>query len=162
MTSLSSYRKKRNFSKTPEPKGVKSKKRKKTIFVIQKHFSSRLHYDFRIEINGALRSWAVPKGPSKSTKDKRLAVLTEDHPMEYAKFKGTIPKGEYGAGKVVIWDKGYYENIKEDKNNEIIPIEKCFKKGRIEIELFGKKLKGPYALIKFKDKNWLLIKMRKK
>jgi DNA ligase D-like protein (predicted 3'-phosphoesterase) len=162
MSTLKSYKKKRNFKKTPEPK-PKIKKTKKNIFVIQKHLSKRPHFDFRIQIRGALKSWAVPKGIPKSPKEKKLAMLTEDHPLDYANFEGTIPQGEYGAGKVMIWDKGIFENIKKDKKGKEIPILKCFKDGQIEIFLHGKKLDCPFALVRFKDeKSWLLIKMKQK
>lgn len=161
--SLTVYRKKRDFSKTREPEGKKrASSGKKPLFVIQKHDTSRLHYDLRLEIDGALKSWAVPKGPSTSPKDKRLAVLTEDHPMKYANFEGVIPEGEYGAGAVIVWDKGRYRNLKKDAKEQEVSMDKCFKKGRIEICLQGKKLKGGYALVRFRDKNWLLIKMRDK
>ena len=163
MNSLAKYRKKRDFEKTAEPKGSKKAIFKKNIFVIQKHYSSHLHFDFRLEIGKTLKSWAVPKGIPKSTKIKRLAVLTEDHPIEYAKFEGIIPEGEYGAGKVIIWDKGYFENIKKDQKEKTVSIKKCLKNGQIEIFLHGKKIIGPFALVRFKDdKNWLLIKMKKK
>lgn len=152
---LESYQKRRNFKKTKEPKSG-GKKGKHPIFVIQKHHATHLHYDFRLEIRGSLKSWAIPKGPPKTTKEKRLAILTEDHPLSYAKFEGTIPEGEYGAGKVEIYDRGIYENLKN------YSMSSSFNKGVIEVLLSGKKLKGPYALVHFKDKNWLLIKMRKK
>lgn len=154
MKSLSAYRKKRDFQKTTEPKGKKPSSKKYPIFVIQKHAASHLHYDFRIQIGSVLKSWAVPKGPSLSSKEKRLAILTEDHPLEYASFEGVIPEGEYGAGTVMIWDKGRYKNLKE------ISMKQAFETGRIEIWLKGKKLEGGFALIKFRDKNWLLIKMK--
>lgn len=171
---LKEYKLRRNFAKSPEPagdgsksqvcgrklKGDGSKTGKKPIFVIQKHQASHLHYDFRLEIDGVLKSWAVPKGPSTDPRDKRLAVVTDDHPMEYAKFEGVIPPGNYGAGTVTIWDKGIYKNIKQ-KNGEFIPIDQCYKNGQIEVFLYGKKLKGAYALIEFKgrENQWLLIKM---
>jgi bifunctional non-homologous end joining protein LigD len=159
---LDRYKKKRDFLKTPEPKKNKKAKSEKLIFVVQKHRAKRLHYDFRLEMGGVLKSWAVPKGPSKSPSDKRLAILTEDHPLSYADFEGTIPQGQYGAGSVEIWDSGEYENIKVDESGKLIPLLKCFKSGQIEINLKGKKLNGNYALVNFKDKNWLLIKMKKK
>ncbi|MDH7563682.1 MAG: DNA polymerase ligase N-terminal domain-containing protein [Candidatus Bathyarchaeota archaeon] len=118
------------------------------IFVIQKHYATHLHYDFRLEMDGVLKSWAVPKEPPKEAGVKRLAVQVEDHELEYASFEGTIPKGEYGAGKVEIWDKGTY--TLRSRNSE-----------KIEFTLHGTKLQGDYALIKFKgDKNWLLIKKK--
>ncbi|MCL4361757.1 3'-phosphoesterase [Candidatus Dependentiae bacterium] len=153
---LKTYRKKRDFTKTLEPFG-KTRKKDTAIFVIQKHDASHLHYDLRLEIDGVLKSWAVPKGPPTKAGDKKLAMLTEDHPMEYAKFHGTIPEGEYGAGTVEIWDHGKYENLKEQD------MSRCFKDGKIEIILKGKKVKGKYALIKTKlseGKGWLLLKMK--
>ncbi len=130
------------------------------IFVVQKHYATHLHYDFRIGVGGVLKSWAVPKGPSRKIGEKRLAILVADHAMSYAKFEGTIPEGEYGAGKVIIWDHGKYKSTKKDKEGKLIPIQTCLKKGQIEIELTGDKLNGPYALVHFREKNWLLIKMK--
>jgi len=153
---LQKYQKKRDFKKTSEPKGRKRKSSKDPIYVIQKHHARSLHYDLRLEMGGVLKSWAVPKGPPKRIGEKHLAILTENHPMEYAKFEGTIPEGEYGAGKVKIWDSGTYENVKSDS------LRKCFKNGVIEIRFSGKKLKGTYALVHFKEKNWLFIKVRTK
>jgi DNA ligase D-like protein (predicted 3'-phosphoesterase) len=124
------------------------------IFVVQKHHASHLHYDFRLEINGVLKSWAVPKGPSCKVNEKRLAILTEDHPLSYAKFEGVIPDGEYGAGKVEIWDNGTFENGKKEA------LKNCFKKGELSIILHGKKLCGHYVLYNFKEDNWLLIKQK--
>ncbi|MCH9630650.1 MAG: Multifunctional non-homologous end joining protein LigD [Chlamydiia bacterium] len=157
--SLAEYKKKRDFTKTKEPRALKRASAKKRLFVIQKHYATRLHFDFRLEFNGVLKSWAVPKGLSKSTKDKRLAVQTEDHPMDYAKFEGTIPKGQYGAGKVLQWDIGEYYNTKIDDKGKEISFRKCIQDGYIEIYLKGRRYKGPYALVHFKEKNWLLIKM---
>jgi len=152
---LETYKKKRKFSQTPEPRGKRVKER--AIFVIQKHKASRLHYDFRLEIGRVLKSWAVPKGIPKKG-EKHLAVMVEDHPVEYAKFHGKIPEGEYGAGKVEIWDKGKYEYLGEGD------IESGLRKGVVEVKLAGRKgrAKGVFDLIntKFqgKKKNWLLIK----
>ncbi len=160
--SLFSYKKRRDFKITAEPR-AKITKGKKNIFVIQKHLSKRPHFDFRIQIRQNLKSWAVPKGMPKSTKERKLAILTEDHPIEYAQFEGTIPEGQYGAGKVLIWDSGIFENIKKDKNGKEIPLFKCFKNGQIEVFLHGKKTNSAFALIKYRDdKSWLLIKMKKK
>jgi DNA ligase D-like protein (predicted 3'-phosphoesterase) len=156
------YRNKRNFSVSPEPEGNSMKRHTKhPIFVIQKHDASHLHYDFRLEIDGVLKSWAVPKGPSTDPHDKRLAIETEDHPMSYANFEGIVPEGEYGAGSVIIWDTGTFTNIKE-KDGKLIPLTNCYKNGQIEIDMHGKKLHGGYALIHTggDDKKWLLIKMR--
>lgn len=158
---LSEYKKKRDFSKTTEPKPkTKRKKPKEPIFVIQKHDATRLHYDFRLEIDGTLKSWAVPKGPSMNPQDKRLAIETEDHPLEYAEFEGVIPKGQYGAGPVLIWDYGTYKNLKKDRKGKPIDMSQCYTEERIEVWIEGKKITGGYALIKMADKNWLLIKMK--
>ena len=158
---LKKYSSKRDTKKSREPGARKKRKpTKRPIFVVQEHRSRALHYDFRIEIDGVLKSWAVPKGPSLNPSVKRLAVPTEDHPYEYAKFEGVIPKGHYGAGPVMVWDKGTFKNIKE-KDGKTVPLKKCFKDGIIEIFLRGKKLKGAFALIKTKmGNNWLLIKMK--
>jgi DNA ligase D-like protein (predicted 3'-phosphoesterase) len=161
---LKTYKAKRNFTTSPEPQGntMPPKSSKDPIFVIQKHNASHLHYDFRLEIDGALKSWAIPKGPSTDPQDKRLAMETEDHPMNYADFEGIIPEGNYGAGSVIVWDTGTFDNIKE-KNGKIIPLTKCYKNGQIEVALHGKKLQGGYALIRTSGddkKKWLFIKMR--
>ena len=152
---LSDYARMRNFQKTPEPgASVPKKKSKQLIFVVQEHHASHLHYDFRLELGGVLRSWAVPKGPSMVAGEKRLAVEVEDHPLAYAKFKGTIPKGEYGAGVVYLWDNGTWEPIGDP--------EASIKKGRLEFRLKGKKLKGKFMLVRTgraaSKPNWLLIK----
>ena len=160
--SLKSYREKRDFRRTPEPAGKASAGRKEPVFVIQKHDARRLHYDLRIEVNGVLKSWAIPKGPSTDPAQKRLAVATEDHPMEYAEFEGSIPKGEYGAGEMIVWDTGHYRNITE-KNGESIPVEDAIEHGHLAIWLEGRKLRGGYALSRFrreKREQWLLVKMK--
>jgi bifunctional non-homologous end joining protein LigD len=147
--SLEHYQKRRDFKKTKEPKGKTIAAHKKAnIFVVQKHAASHLHYDFRLAIDGVLKSWAIPKGPSLNPKEKRLAVMTEDHPLEYATFEGVIPEGEYGAGTVEIWDHGTWEAISLEKN-------------KLHFRLFGKKLHGEWVLLKFANsqKNWLLIKV---
>lgn len=150
---LDKYQAKRNFRKTPEPRGTKKKHAGELIFVVQKHDASHLHYDFRLEMDGVLKSWAVPKGPSLNPEEKRLAVQVEDHPYAYKDFEGVIPEGNYGAGNVIIWDAGTYMSLKE------WPLEKQLKTGHLEIELRGKKLRGSYDLVRMKDgKNWLLIK----
>lgn len=178
--SLSEYKKKRSFSKTPEPSGATAPKAgAKLGFVIQKHDASHLHYDLRLEMNGAMKSWAVPKGPSLNPKDKRLAMLVEDHPMEYNKFEGVIPPGNYGAGTVIIWDRGTYEPYEDPKLKSSRPLttkkgkltrkdyEKIFAKGfysgSLKFKLHGKKLKGEFALVKIEGRGenaWLLIKHR--
>jgi DNA ligase D-like protein (predicted 3'-phosphoesterase) len=163
--SLNQYKAQRDFTKTPEPKGAhKQAYSANPIFVIQKHYASHLHYDMRLEINGVLKSWAVPKGPSTDPSVKRLAIPTEDHPIEYATFEGVIPEGQYGAGTVMVWDIGTYENIKHSEGKPI-PMLDCYLNGRIEVFLHGKKLTGAYTLIRleqstYKQGGWLLIKMR--
>ena len=161
---LKVYRKRRNLKISPEPYGtVKKRQSKKLLFVIQKHAARALHYDVRLEIDGVLVSWAVPKGPSLNPQIKRLAIRTDDHPMEYAKFEGVIPKGAYGAGTVMVWDIGKYRNIKTDDDGNLIPMHECLKKGTIEVFLEGKKLEGAYALVKTKlggGDQWLMVKMR--
>lgn len=159
--SLGAYRKKRKFTKTPEPKGKTVKSGRKLTFVVQKHQASRLHYDFRLEMEGVLKSWAVPKGPSKNPKDKRLAMMVEDHPLAYGKFHGVIPEGNYGAGTVEIWDSGTYEPL--DGQGEK-PLLSGLKSGDLKFVLHGKKLKGAYGLVHMKtakQKNaWLLFKKK--
>jgi len=160
---LKEYHKKRDFKITAEPFGGSKKKGKKNIFVIQKHDASSLHYDFRIEVDGVLKSWAVPKGPSTNPKERKLAMPTEDHPLDYANFEGIIPENQYGGGTVMVWDAGTYENINKDENGNEIPVVKSLKKGEVKISLNGKKIKGGYALIKTskgKDARWMLIKMK--
>lgn len=160
MTSQKGYKKKRELNKTPEPKDKRKKSSLgKPVFVIQKHEAQNLHYDLRLEVNRVLKSWAVPKGPSTDTSEKRLAIPVEHHPLEYAGFEGAILEDQYGAGTVMIWDKGTYVNIKKEKGKEI-PMEKCYNNGRIEVFLDGRKISGGYALIQpgKLDGNWLLIK----
>ena len=158
---LQTYHTKRNFKNTTEPRGhVKKRSSQKTLFMIHKHAASHLHYDLRLEIEGVLASWAVPKGPSTDPAEKRLAVQTEDHPYEYGSFEGVIPAGNYGAGTVMVWDTGIYEDLKAEEGT----MSDHLADGRIEIFLKGKKLKGTYALVKTKrtksgEPYWLLIKM---
>jgi bifunctional non-homologous end joining protein LigD len=162
--SLQLYAKKRNFKSTPEPKGRRTNTGKQLEFVVQRHHASRLHYDFRLEMEGAMKSWAVPKGPSMNPSHKRLAVMVEDHPYDYRTFEGSIPKGNYGAGTVEIWDKGFYTtpNPSGNPGKELL---KALKQGSLKFVLKGKKLKGEFALVRLKNdskqKNaWLLIKHR--
>ncbi|MCF8228097.1 MAG: 3'-phosphoesterase [Bacteroidales bacterium] len=160
---LKEYKDKRDFDKTTEPSGIKKKSSGRPKFVIQKHDASNLHYDFRLEINGVLKSWAVPKGPSTDPSDKRMAINTEDHPLEYADFEGTIPEDEYGGGTVIVWDGGTYRNLRSEKEDERISMQESFDKGKIEVWLEGKKLKGGYVFIKTgkrQDKKWLMKKMK--
>jgi len=161
--SLEKYVAKRDFSKTKEPKTGKSVDKEKLHFVIQKHDASRLHYDFRLEMRGVLKSWAVPKGPSTDPKTKRLAMMVEDHPYDYKDFEGIIPKGEYGGGTVIVWDEGTYEPIEEieGKKAQEKHLIHQLKEGSLKIKLKGKKLKGEFALVKthgMGENGWLLIK----
>lgn len=156
---LAEYRKKRDFAATPEPIGRRRPSRRARIFVVQKHAASRVHYDLRLAINGVLVSWAVPKGPSMNPTDKRLAIRTEDHPIEYADFEGVIPEGQYGAGTVMVWDKGPYEP-KDD-----VSLDRQLARGKIDIVLHGAKLRGGFTLVRTgKDaagkEQWLLLKQR--
>lgn len=162
--SLSLYKKKRSFTKTPEPEGGKSNEKNKLLFVVQKHDASRLHYDFRLEMEGVLKSWAVPKGPSLDPSVKRLAMMVEDHPFDYRSFEGIIPEGNYGAGTVIVWDEGTYEPLENasdsKKENEKLLL-KQLKAGSLKFVMHGKKLKGEFALVKTHyqgENSWLLIK----
>jgi bifunctional non-homologous end joining protein LigD len=163
---LKEYNKKRVFRQTPEPTGGKSSG-KALHFVVQKHDATRLHYDFRLEMKGVLKSWAIPRGPSLNPEDRRLAMMVEDHPYDYKDFEGIIPQGNYGAGTVIVWDRGTYEtlepmpSIKETEKSLLAQL----KAGSLKFRLFGKKLKGEFALIHIKnndkgDNAWLLIKHR--
>lgn len=157
---LEEYRRKRDFRKTKEPRG-EGQGKKGRRFVIQKHAASSLHYDFRLEAEGVLKSWAVPKGPSTDPRDKRLAVPTEDHPLDYRDFEGVIPEGEYGAGAVIVWDRGTYRNLTEDDGEEV-PVGEAIERGHLKLWLEGEKLRGGYALTRIgkgKDVRWLLVKM---
>ena len=158
--SLIKYKAKRNFEVTPEPKAVLKKNSATLSFVVQRHKASHLHYDFRLEMDGLLKSWAVPKGPSMNPGDKRLAMMVEDHPYSYQDFKGVIPEG-YGAGIVEIWDKGKYTDIDSSGKDAEKKLKAALKAGSLKFILFGKKLKGEFALVKLKSKQenaWLLIK----
>jgi bifunctional non-homologous end joining protein LigD len=155
---LATYRAKRDFSKTPEPPPDRKRKTGNS-FVIQKHAATRTHFDFRLEHDGVLKSWAVTKGPSLDPAQKRLAVMTEDHPLEYGKFEGVIPKGEYGGGPVMIWDEGTWEPIGDPDEG--------LAKGDLKFRLHGTRLKGDWVLVRMKKdrtggkrENWLLIKKR--
>ena len=156
---LDTYREKRDFDRTPEPAGTGGPAAPAPLaFAIQKHAATRLHYDFRLEHGGVLVSWAVPKGPSYDTRDKRLAVHVEDHPIEYGGFEGTIPAGEYGGGTVMLWDRGTYEPL--------VDFDEGLKAGSLKFALHGEKLAGRWALVRMKPRpgekseNWLLIKER--
>lgn len=157
---LDEYHEKRDFSRTPEPPGEREVS-SRPIFVIQKHAATTLHYDFRLEVDGVLKSWAVPKGPSMSPKEKRLAVPTEDHPLEYADFEGVIPEGSYGAGTVLVWDRGTYQNL-TGRKGERIEVAEAVRRGHVSFLLEGEKIRGGYALTRFrtgKGEAWLLVKM---
>lgn len=161
---LEEYRRKRDFSRTKEPAGAGRRKGSadegSQRFVIQKHDARNLHYDFRLEIDGVLVSWAVPKGPSTDPRDKRLAVRTEDHPLDYADFEGTIAAGEYGGGTVLVWDRGTFRNLKEEGG---VTLADALADGHLTVWLEGDKLRGGYALtqtnMRGDPKNWLLVKM---
>jgi DNA ligase D-like protein (predicted 3'-phosphoesterase) len=158
--SLKDYQEKRDFTRTPEPAPGPGPGSPEPIFVIQKHAARRLHYDFRLEVDGVLKSWAIPKGPSTDPRDQRLAVPTEDHPLAYAGFEGVIPEGEYGGGTVLVWDTGAYRNLTE-KKGQAIPMGQGLAHGHVKVWLEGRKLKGGYALTRFKtgkDESWLLVK----
>lgn len=159
---LKKYRQMRDFAGTPEPSGGKPKRAKKPMFVIQKHQASHLHYDFRLEMEGVLKSWAIPKGPSYDPAQKRLAMMTEDHPYDYGSFEGQIPEGNYGAGNVIIWDTGTWEFIEPGDD----PV-KALKGGKLTFRLDGKKMFGEWALVKIRGRGksdrgneWLLLKHR--
>ncbi len=152
---LDVYKRKRDFTKTPEPTAKRAKDRGPLRFVVQKHRATALHYDFRLEAGGTLHSWAVPKGPSLDPKQKRLAMEVEDHPLEYANFEGIIPEGEYGGGTVMIWDEGVWMPMEPD----VDPV-KALKKGELRLVLDGKKLKGSWTLVNTGDRRWLLMKRK--
>jgi bifunctional non-homologous end joining protein LigD len=149
---LADYAKKRRFGKTPEPRG-KIVARSKHRFVIQKHRASALHYDFRLEADGVLKSWAVPKGPSLDPADKRLAMEVEDHPVEYGTFEGVIPEGEYGGGTVMLWDHGSYEADVDD-------VGRALRAGELRFTLDGTKLHGGWVLVRTGGRKWLLMKRK--
>jgi DNA ligase D-like protein (predicted 3'-phosphoesterase) len=165
-SNLDTYKQKRDFRKTSEPSGDEVDFEwadERPVFVIQKHDASNLHYDFRIEVGGVLKSWAVPKGPSTDPSEKRLALPTEDHPLAYANFEGVIPEDEYGGGTVMVWDRGSYRNLKEDEDgDQPKAVAAQIDDGHVTIWLVGVKLSGGYALIRTgdgDDARWLLIKM---
>jgi bifunctional non-homologous end joining protein LigD len=154
MNTLGEYRKRRRFAKTPEPAPARKTSRSGRLFVVQKHRASHLHYDFRLEVDGVLKSWAVPKGPSLDPAVKRFAAAVEDHPLDYADFEGVIPEGEYGGGTVMVWDHGTY--VPESGAD----VAAALGKGQLKFTLRGRKLKGSWALVRFRGRNWLLIKHR--
>jgi DNA ligase D-like protein (predicted 3'-phosphoesterase) len=160
---LADYRSKRDLERSPEPSGEHAP-RGEPIFVVQKHRARNEHYDFRLEVGGVLKSWAVPKGPSTDPREKRLAIRVEDHPLEYATFEGVIPGGEYGAGAVIVWDTGTYRNATR-RDGQDVPLEQALADGHVVVELRGHKLRGGYALTRTDvdergRERWLLVKMR--
>lgn len=160
---LDEYRKKRDFKKTKEPSGDGGAVSRRLSWVIQKHRARTLHFDLRLEVGGVMKSWAVPKGPPGRPGERRLAVPTEDHPIEYAGFEGVIPEGEYGAGVVMIWDRGSYRNLREKKEGDGADMERSLAEGKVEIELDGERLGGPYALIRTGGggkEQWLFLRMK--
>src|SRR5262245_32059687 len=156
MASLTDYKKKRRFNKTPEPGPEKKTSEFGNIFVVQKHRATMLHYDFRLEADGVLLSWAVPKGPSMDPTVKRMAVHVEDHPVDYAGFEGVIPEGEYGGGTVMVWDNGIYGPEEAKSMTQAVA------KGEVKFALLGQKLKGSFVLVRTRDRQWLLMKHRDK
>ncbi|MDD1712350.1 MAG: DNA ligase [Methanoregulaceae archaeon] len=154
---LDEYDAKRDFSKTPEPRARTGGPGTGSRFVVQKHLARHLHYDLRLEVDGVLKSWAIPRGPSMDPHEKRLAVATEDHPVAYIDFEGVIPPGEYGAGAVMVWDYGTYRNMKEEEGLPVSVAEGIMN-GHITVWLEGKRLQGGFALIRT-PRGWLLIKM---
>lgn len=166
---LEKYRGKRDFGTTSEPRGGAVGEGDAPCFVVQIHDARRMHFDFRLEVDGVLKSWAVPKGPSAEPKDKRLAVPTEDHPLEYREFEGVIPQGEYGGGTVIVWDEGTYRPLSHDRRGHSIPFGESIERGHATFWLDGTQLHGEYALTRFHGggdstdpEAWLLIKAREK
>src|SRR5437867_1079146 len=164
---LVEYKKKRRFTKTPEPGPEKKTSELGNLFVVQKHRATQLHYDFRLEADGVLKSWAVPKGPSLDPAVKRLAMIVEDHPLDYASFEGIIPQGEYGGGTVIVWDRGTYAPINEDDQpiaDRALAeqlVEKGLAEGKLAFSLQGEKLRGMFVLVRSRrPSQWLLIKRR--
>src|SRR4051794_31772317 len=155
-SSLSTYWKKRDFGITSEPHGEVTRAGKQLSFVVQKHAATRLHYDFRLELDGTLKSWAIPKGPSLDPKVRRMAVHVEDHPLSYGGFEGVIPKGQYGAGTVIVWDRGTWMPAEDPREG--------YRKGKLKFELHGEKLHGRWTLVRMhghegeRQEPWLLIK----
>src|SRR5678815_1611254 len=161
MASLTEYKKKRKFDKTPEPGPTKKRTRTGRLYVIQKHRATQLHYDFRLEVDGVLKSWPIPKGPSYDPHERRLAVMTEDHPLDYATFEGLIPKGEYGGGEVIVWEAGIYAPEEQggkpcfDRKRAEALVLKGIEQGKLTVFLQGHKLRGMWTLIHTRNKDWL-------
>ena len=157
---LKRYRERRDFFHSPEPRGEANSASEQPVFVIQKHDASSLHYDLRLEVDGVLKSWALPKGPSTDPREKRLAIATEDHPLDYADFEGVIPEDEYGAGTVLVWDHGTYENITEAEDGPHA-MSAALADGHASVRLSGEKIRGGYVFQRIDDDadQWLFIKM---
>ncbi|MER6538075.1 DNA polymerase ligase N-terminal domain-containing protein [Streptomyces sp. 900105755] len=159
---LRTYRAKRDFRRTREPSGRAAEAGDRLRFVVQIHDARRMHFDFRLQVGGVLKSWSVPKGPSADPGDKRLAVPTEDHPLEYEDFEGVIPKGEYGGGTVIVWDHGWYEPLSHDRGGHPVGFAESLERGHATFRLHGSKLHGEYALTRFRGRDgedaWLLVK----
>ncbi len=160
---LARYRTRRDLDASPEPPGEVRSPSQRPIFVVQQHDASSLHYDVRLEADGVLLSWAVPKGPSTDPRDKQLAVRTEDHPLDYADFEGRIPEDQYGGGTVIVWDIGPYRNLTTDEDDGEVPLRRAADEGHIKVWLEGEKLQGGYVLTHAElggdEDNWLLIKV---
>jgi len=162
---LAEYRRKRDFARTAEPAGGGSRRAKRLAFVIQKHAASHLHFDLRLELDGVMKSWAVPKGPSLDPSVKRLAMQVEDHPIEYNRFEGTIPEGEYGGGAVMIWDRGTYDYAGDPADDRDEALRRAYAKGDFKFVLSGERLRGSWVLVRIRRGDprrpqWLLIKHR--
>ncbi|WP_030853790.1 DNA polymerase ligase N-terminal domain-containing protein [Streptomyces sp. NRRL S-475] len=162
---LRDYRGKRDFDRTGEPLGRGASAGDRPRFVVQIHDASTMHFDFRLQVDDVLKSWSVPKGPSADPKDKRLAVPTEDHPLEYEDFEGVIPRGEYGGGTVIVWDHGTYEPLSHDREGRPVGFAESLERGHATFRLSGSKLRGEYALTRFRggrdgdgEEAWLLVK----
>ena len=158
---LDKYLAKRHFAITTEPQGG-SASEGLPRFVIQQHDATRMHYDVRLEVEGVLVSWAVPRGPSMDPSEKRLAVMTEDHPMDYAGFEGHIPKGEYGGGPVIVWDAGLYHNLTSGRRGGVRPMREALDRGHVKVWLMGEKLQGAWALQRTDEakRQWLMVKVK--
>ena len=161
---LRDYRGKRDFDRTGEPRGRGAPAADRPRFVVQIHDASTMHFDFRLQVDDVLKSWSVPKGPSADPKDKRLAVPTEDHPLEYEEFEGVIPRGEYGGGTVIVWDHGTYEPLSHDRQGRPVDFAESLERGHATFRLSGSKLRGEYALTRFRsgqgdgEEAWLLVR----
>ncbi|MFI1731515.1 DNA polymerase ligase N-terminal domain-containing protein [Streptomyces acidicola] len=166
---LRDYRSKRDFTRTeePSPGTHEGSARDAPRFVVQIHDARRMHFDFRLQVDDVLKSWSIPKGPSTDPQDKRLAVPTEDHPLEYEEFEGVVPRGEYGGGTVIVWDHGTYEPLSHDRRGRTVPFGEALEQGHATFRLHGSKLRGEFALTRFRDRTddgeeaWLLVKARK-